>query len=48
MLTTTSRNDFRGKLHFQCFLNLGNIACSIQGDTENICLLFSLSQERNG
>ena len=47
MQTTTSRDDFRGKLHFQNFLNLGNIACSIQGDTENICLLFSLSQERN-
>ena len=46
--TTTSRDDFRGKLHSQNFLNLDNIACSIEGDTENIYLLFSLSQERNG
>ena len=48
MQTTTSRDDFREKLHFQNLLNLGNIACSIQGDTENIYLLFSLPQERNG
>ena len=48
MQTLTSRDDFRGKLHFQRFLNSGKIACSIQGDTENIYLLLSLSQERNG
>ena len=48
METATSCDDFREKLHFQNLLNLGNIACLIQGDTENIYLLFSLPQERNG
>ena len=48
MQTATSCDDFREKLHFQNLLNLGNIACLIQGDTENIYLLFSLPQERNG
>ena len=29
MQTTTSRDNFRGKLHSQNVLNFGNIVCSI-------------------
>ena len=50
MQTTTSRDNFRGKLHFQNVLNFGNIACLILGDIENIfiCFLFRKKETVKG
>ena len=50
MQTTTSRDNFRVKLNFQNVLNLGNIACSILGNIENIfiCFLFRKKETAKG
>ena len=48
MQITTSRHNFRRKLHFQNVLNFGNIGCSISGDIEDIFICFLFCKKRNG
>ena len=48
MQTTTSRDNFRGKLHFQNVLNLGNVVPSILGDIEYIFICFLFRKKRSG
>ena len=50
MQKTTSRDNFRGKLHFQNVLNFGSMACLIYGDIENIffCFLFRKKETVKG
>ena len=48
MQITTSRDNFRRKLHFQNVLNFGNMGCSISGDTEGIFICFLFCKKRNG